>query len=78
MRIQSLGKSKIRKCRRVRADWSKLRRCMGVINKAGNVVNQFVLMLRRFGGVNCEPANSAFADLSAAARAIVAALKRSR
>lgn len=75
MRAQILGKSKIRKARRVRADWNELRRCMGVINKAGNLVNQFILMLRRVGG-NSDAANSAFADLSASARAIVNALKR--
>jgi len=78
MRIQSLGKSKVRKCRRIRADWSQLRRCMGVINKAGNVVNQFVLLLRRFGWADSKEANTAFSELARAARAIVSALRRSR
>jgi len=76
LRVQALGKSKMRKCRRIRADWDKLRRCMGVINRAGNVVNQFVLMLRRLGGGNCDAANFAFADLSKAARAIVRLLRK--
>jgi hypothetical protein len=76
LRVQALGKSKVRKSRRVRADWDQLRRCMGVINKAGNVVNQFILMLRRAGG-NVESANSAFAELNRAARAVMDALKRS-
>ena len=47
---------------------------MGVINKAGNVVNQFVVMLRRVGG-HSDAADSAFAELAKAARAIVNALK---
>ena len=74
LRVQALGKSKVRKTRSIRADWDELRHCMGVINKAGNVVNQFILMLRRVGG-NSESANSAFADLSTAAHAIVRALR---
>lgn len=73
MRMQVLGKSKVRKARHVRADWQELRRCMGVVNKAGNVVNQFILLIRRIGG-DPASANSAFADLSAAARAVVRTL----
>jgi hypothetical protein len=75
MRTQILGKSKVRKARRIRADWKELQRCMGVINMAGNVVNQFILLLRHIGG-NSEAANGAFADLSAAAHAIIRALRR--
>jgi len=73
MRIQVLGKSKARKARRVRADWQELQRCMGVINKAGNVVNQLVLLIRRVGG-NPAAANAALIELCKAARAIMAAL----
>ena len=36
LRVQALGKAKVRKYRRKRADWDELRRCMGVINKAGS------------------------------------------
>ena len=72
--IQAVGKSKAGKCRHIRADWKELQRCMGVINKAGNVVNQFVVMLRRVGG-HSDAADSAFAELAKAARAIVNALK---
>ena len=74
LRIQVLGKSKARKSRRVRADWHELRRCMGVINKAGNVVNQMVVALRRME-ISSDLANTALAELVAAARAIVKALQ---
>ncbi|MDR3424334.1 MAG: hypothetical protein P4L50_01775 [Anaerolineaceae bacterium] len=73
LRVQSIGKPKIRACRRVRADWNELRRCMGVINKAGNVVNQLVVMFRRVGG-HSDMADQALAELRRAAREVVAAL----
>jgi len=75
LRVQALGKSKVRRYRRIRADWNELQRCMGVINRAGNVVNQLVVMLRVVGGGSAEVANNALAELAAAARAIVRALK---
>jgi hypothetical protein len=77
LRVQALGKAKVRKYRRKRADWDELRRCMGVINKAGNVVNQLVVMLRRMGGSTdfANAANAALAELVAAARAVLKALK---
>jgi hypothetical protein len=78
LRVQALGTSKLRRYRRIRADWDELRRCMGVINKAGNVVNQLVVMLRVIGSGGTEAASLALAELSAAARAIVEALKESR
>jgi hypothetical protein len=74
LRVQALGQSKVRKYRRIRADWDELRRCMGVINKAGNVVNQLVLLLRRANS-GTETGNHALAELAAAARAIMRALK---
>jgi hypothetical protein len=76
MRIQCIGASKMRKARRIRADWDELRRCMGVINKAGNVVNQLVLLLRRGSGYP-DAANAALMELCKAARAIMAALGKS-
>ena len=75
LRVQALGKSKLRRHRRIRADWDELRRCMGVINKAGNVLNQLVVLLRVMGGGSADVANNALAELSAAARAIMRALK---
>jgi len=86
MRVQVLGKSKVRKARRIRADWDELRRCMGVINRAGNVVNQLVPILRRLAAGDewagmaglagmVETASAALAELVEAARAIVAALR---
>jgi len=74
LRLQALGKPGKRAARRVRADWDELRRCMGVINKAGNVVNQLVVALRGVGA-NPKVANAALAELIVAARAIVEALK---
>ncbi len=74
LRAQSIGRPVMRACRRIRADWDELRRCMGVINKAGNVVNQLVLEMRRFGG-RAEAADAALAELRRAAQEIVAALK---
>jgi hypothetical protein len=76
LRAQALGQSKVRKYRRIRADWDELRRCMGVINKAGNVVNQLIVLLRRASS-STETASHALAELTAAARAIVKALKQS-
>ena len=73
MRLQAVGKSKVRKVRRVRADWAELRRCIGVINKAGNVVNQLVKFLY-LGGKHSDLADTALMDLCRAARAIMAAL----
>ncbi len=75
LRTQSIGKPVMRACRRIRADWDELRRCMGVINKAGNVVNQLVLELRRYGG-RAEAVDAALAELRRAAQEIVAALKQ--
>ena len=75
LRIQALGQSKARKARHIRADWDELRRCMGVINKAGNVVNQLVLLIRRIGG-NPATANAALIELCKAARVIMAAISR--
>jgi hypothetical protein len=74
MRAQSTGKPVMRAYRRIRADWDELRRCMGCINKAGNVVNQLVVELRRMGR-SSGLAHVALADLSTAARAILAVLR---
>jgi len=73
MRVQSTGKPVMKAHRRIRADWQELQRCMGVINKAGNVVNQLVLLIRRVGG-NPAAANEALIELCKAAGAIMAAL----
>ncbi len=77
LRVQALGETRLRRYRPIRADWDELRRCMGVINKAGNVVNQLVKFL--YVGGNCsnvaDTANHALAELIAAARAIMRALK---
>ena len=73
MRMQSTGKPAMRAYRRVRADWQELQRCMGAINKAGNVVNQLVALLRR-GSSHPDVANHALIELCKAARAIMAAL----
>ncbi len=74
MRIQTLGKSQIRAARRIRVDWDKLRRYMGDINKAGNVVNQLVVMLRRVGGRH-DLADTALTELASAAHIIAEALR---
>jgi hypothetical protein len=74
MRAQSTGKPVMRAYRQIRADWDRLRYCMGVVNKAGNVVNQLVVELRRFG-FSADLANAALAELRTAARDIVNALK---
>ena len=63
MRVQSTGKPVMKAHRRIRADWQELQRCMGVIDKAGNVVNQLVLLIRRVGG-NPAAANEALIKLS--------------
>jgi len=76
MRLQAVGESKIRKARRIRADWTELQRCMGVINKAGNVVNQLVVLIRR-GQAHPDMANTSLMELCKAARAIMAAIGRS-
>jgi len=75
MRMQVLGKSKVRNHRRVRADWDELRRCLGVINKAGNVVNQFVVVLR-YKEVRSDLADTALAELREAARVVMAILRK--
>jgi len=74
LRVQALGKSKVRRYRRIRADWDELRRCMGVINKAGNVVNQLVKFLYT-GGNYSSVADAALLELRKAAQSIVRALK---
>jgi len=74
MRAQSTGKPVMRAYRRIRADWDELRRCMGVINRAGNVVNQLVVVFRRMD-VRHDLANTALAELAASARAILAVLR---
>ena len=73
LRVQALGISQVRHCRRVRADWEELRACMGVINRAGNVVNQLVKHLYT-GGTYSAVADSALQELRRAAQAIVRAL----
>ncbi|CAK9253389.1 unnamed protein product [Sphagnum jensenii] len=73
MRVQSTGKPIMRAYRRVRADWKELQRCMGVINKVGNVVNQLVKVLY-LGGVRSNIADEALIELRKAARAVMAAL----
>jgi hypothetical protein len=75
MRAQSTGKPVMRAYRRIRADWDRLRYCMGVINKAGNVVNQQVVELRRYGSDRADIANKALSELINAARTIVEVLK---
>jgi hypothetical protein len=74
LRIQALGKSKVRRYRRIRADWDELRSCMGIINRAGNVVNQLVKFLYLGGGYS-SIADAALLELRRAAQAIVRALK---
>jgi hypothetical protein len=76
LRVQALGKSKAKRYRRIRADWDELRRCMGVINKAGSVVNQLVRALRAGGNYSAGAADSALAELRSAAQAIVRLLKQ--
>jgi hypothetical protein len=80
LRVQALGQSKVRKVRSVRADWDELRPYMGAINKAGNVVNQLVLMQRRRSdnnniGDDGNIARTALVELTNAARVIALALK---
>jgi hypothetical protein len=76
LRVQALGKSQVRQARHVRADWDELRCCLGVVNKAGNVINQFVMELRLRGSIQAAGmAQTALNELIAAARAIVAALR---
>jgi hypothetical protein len=75
LRIQAIGKSKVKACRRIRTDWDELRRCMGAINKAGNVVNQLVVELRRYGGGRADIANKALSELINAARTIMTVLR---
>jgi hypothetical protein len=60
--------------RRIRVDWDELRRCMGGINRAGNVVNQLAALLHRRGD-STDMAHAALAELAAAARAVVDALR---
>ncbi|MGB9153852.1 MAG: hypothetical protein WCD70_12300 [Alphaproteobacteria bacterium] len=75
MRIQVLDKSKVRRSRRIRADLDALRRCMGVINRAGDVVNQLVRHLHRGGGFS-NVADAALAELRKASHAILEALDK--
>ncbi|MBV8648456.1 hypothetical protein [Paludibacterium sp.] len=75
IRAQTLGLSKVRAARRIRADWDELRRCMGAINRAGNVVNQLVLELRRTGR-SSGLAHVALKELIAAAHSVMSALGR--
>src|ERR1700733_9313192 len=51
MRSQCTGKPVMKAYRRIRADWDRLRQYMGLINKAGSVVNQHIVMERR-GSLN--------------------------
>ncbi len=74
LRLQATGKPGKRACRRIRPDWDELRRLMGVINRAGNVVNQLVVALRGIGG-NPKAANAALAELISAARSIIQILR---
>jgi len=74
LRMQALGKSKVRRMHRIRADWDELRRCLGVINRAGNVVNQLVVALHGVGA-NSKHANAALAEMIEAGRAIVKVMK---
>jgi hypothetical protein len=73
MRMQCLQKPIIRAYRHVRTDWQELHRCMGIINKAGNLINQLVRHLHR-GGIPTNCADAALIELCKAARAIMAAL----
>jgi hypothetical protein len=73
MRSQAIGVPVMRKIRRIRADWKELQRCMGIINKAGNVVNQLVKVLY-LGGVRSDIADGALVELRKAAQAVMAAL----
>jgi hypothetical protein len=52
-----------------------LRRCMGVINRAGDVVNQLVRHLHRGGGFS-NIADAALAELRKASHAILEALDK--
>jgi hypothetical protein len=82
IRIQCFGRSRVKAIRRIRLDWDKLRRYMGLINKAGNVINQYIVMHRR-GSLTSDPAKAeitslaykAFADISDAARLIADILR---
>lgn len=75
MRIQCVGKSKVRRYRRIRADWDELRKLMGVINRAGNVVNQVAKHLH-MGDTFSNAANGALAEIEKACAAIVATLRK--
>ena len=74
MRVQSTGKPVMRACRRIRADWDELRRCLGTINKAGNVLNQLVVVLRRIE-VSPDLTRAALAELMEAARMVMELLR---
>jgi hypothetical protein len=75
MRIQCIGKSKVRRYRHIRADWDELRRLMGVINRVGNVVNQIARHLHR-GGTFSNAANGAMAEIEKACAAVKNALDK--
>jgi hypothetical protein len=51
---------------------------MASLNKAGNVVNQFIMMFKRFGVGNTTEAEKAFSDLSRTSRLINTILRRSK
>jgi hypothetical protein len=76
LRVQALGLSRVRPYRCIRADWDELRTCMGVINRAGNVVNQLVKYLYT-GGTYSAAADAALLELRHAARIIIERLGRS-
>jgi hypothetical protein len=76
MRIQCIGKSKVRRYRRVRADWDELRRLMGVINRAGNSVNQIARHLN-MGGTFSNAVNGALAEIEKACAAVREVLRQS-
>ena len=75
MRVQCIGKSKIRRYRHIRADWDELRRLMGALNRAGNVVNQIARHLHR-GGTFSNAANGAMAEIEKACAAVKNALDK--
>jgi len=82
MRSQCIGKPVMRAYRRIRLDWDRLREYMGLINKAGNVINQYIVMERRgslsHDGVKAESrrlAHKAFADISHVAQLIAGILR---
>jgi hypothetical protein len=75
MRIQCIGKSKVRRYRRIRADWDELRRLMAAINRVGNVVNQIARHLHR-GGTFSNAVNGALAEIEKACAAVKNALDK--